>query len=75
MDPQVLHRQNDGRTGRDCKGDVRVSAFVAAKAPEIEDLTHLQKANVTGLVLFVCKQVLRHSSNKQAADDSMSRYL
>lgn len=75
MDPQLLHRQNDGLTDGHGKDSTRISASVAAKAPEMEDVTYLQKDNVTSLVLFICKQVLRHSCNKQATDDSMSRSL
>jgi hypothetical protein len=52
-----------------------MSASFAAKAAEIEDVTYLQKDNVSGLVLFTCEQVLRHSWNKQATDYSMSRCL
>lgn len=43
MDPQVIHRQNDGGTDRHGKDNIRISASVAAKAPEMEDVTYLQK--------------------------------
>ena len=54
MDPQLVHRQSDGGTDRHVKDNIRISASVAAKAPEMEDVTYLQKDNVTGLILFVC---------------------
>ena len=56
MDPQLLHRQNDGRKDRHGTGNIRISASVAAKAPEMEDVIYLylRKDNITGLVLLIC---------------------
>jgi hypothetical protein len=52
--PQLLHRQNDGRTGRHVTANMRISAIVVAITPEMEDIRYLQKGSVTGLVLFIC---------------------
>lgn len=51
---QLLHRQNDGRTDRYSKDDIRISVSVAAKEPEMEDVTYLQIDNMFGLILFIC---------------------